>query len=603
MTFPLPGQVRRPPPGGVVVVLLVDLVRRLQPALPRARAARSRSCSARGRRRRDRSRRSAQQYHLDEPVPRRSTWTVAARRGPARLRPLDQDERAGRRRDRRSGSAHAPARRARLPAHRCSSACRSACCAALAAAHAARPRRSSRSASSASARRRSRPGSCSALRLRRRGSAGSRCSGRASGFVDRLWHLTLPAVALGAHRDRPDPQADAGGDDRRARAGLRRVRARPRDPAAARALAPTCCATRSCRSSPPRGLILAYMLAGAVLVEVDVRAARARLAARRVGHDKDIPMVQGLAMLIALVVVLVNLIVDLVYLADRPADRASRRRTHERGRARRAAEPVARRAGRGGAGRPCAVVLAFVVLGVVVSARSSARRSRRTTRTRRTCSDSLAGPSRAHLARHRRPRPRHLLAHDRRRAHRRRRPAAHRARRDADRQPLRPARRLPRRAGRLGDHARSSTSCYALPGLLVAIVVVGVLGGGYLLAVGAARRALLRRSTRGIVRGATLEQRSRPYVEAARTLGLSRPADHVRATSGRTCCRSRSRTRSSTFAFALVVARRALVPRPRRRAGHRRLGADARPTAARCSSTTRRPRSRRGSRSSSPRRP
>lgn len=63
---------------------------------------------------------------------------------------------------------------------------------------------------------------------------------------------------------------------------------------------------------------------------------------------------------------------------------------------------------------------------------------------------------------------------------------------------------------------------YALPGLLVAIVVVGVLGGGYWLAVGLLVVLFSPVDTR-IVRGATLEQRSLPYVEAARTLGLSTP--------------------------------------------------------------------------------
>lgn len=60
---------------------------------------------------------------------------------------------------------------------------------------------------------------------------------------------------------------------------------------------------------------------------------------------------------------------------------------------------------------------------------------------------------------------------------------------------------------------------YALPGLLVAIVVVGVLGGGYWLAVGLLVVLFSPVDTR-IVRGATLEQRRLPYVEAARTLGL-----------------------------------------------------------------------------------
>jgi peptide/nickel transport system permease protein len=61
---------------------------------------------------------------------------------------------------------------------------------------------------------------------------------------------------------------------------------------------------------------------------------------------------------------------------------------------------------------------------------------------------------------------------------------------------------------------------YALPGLLVAIVVVGVVGGGYWLAVGLLIVLSAPYDTR-LIRGATLEQRSKPYVEAARTLGVS----------------------------------------------------------------------------------
>ena len=62
---------------------------------------------------------------------------------------------------------------------------------------------------------------------------------------------------------------------------------------------------------------------------------------------------------------------------------------------------------------------------------------------------------------------------------------------------------------------------YALPALLVAIVVVGVLGGGYYLAVGTLLFLFIPFDAR-LVRGATLEQRSKAYVEAAETLGLSR---------------------------------------------------------------------------------
>lgn len=61
---------------------------------------------------------------------------------------------------------------------------------------------------------------------------------------------------------------------------------------------------------------------------------------------------------------------------------------------------------------------------------------------------------------------------------------------------------------------------YSLPALLVAIVVAGVLGGGYILAV-ALLTILMAPSDTRLIRAATLEQRPRPYVEAAQALGLS----------------------------------------------------------------------------------
>lgn len=67
----------------------------------------------------------------------------------------------------------------------------------------------------------------------------------------------------------------------------------------------------------------------------------------------------------------------------------------------------------------------------------------------------------------------------------------------------------------------------ALPALLVTLVVAGIGGGGYALAVG----VLVLLTSPGdirLVRSAVLEQRHRPYVEAAETLGLSRTAVMVR---------------------------------------------------------------------------
>ena len=61
----------------------------------------------------------------------------------------------------------------------------------------------------------------------------------------------------------------------------------------------------------------------------------------------------------------------------------------------------------------------------------------------------------------------------------------------------------------------------ALPGPLVAIVVVGVVGGGYWTAVLVLIILFTAPDTR-IVRSAVLEQRPLPYIDAARTLGVSK---------------------------------------------------------------------------------
>lgn len=61
---------------------------------------------------------------------------------------------------------------------------------------------------------------------------------------------------------------------------------------------------------------------------------------------------------------------------------------------------------------------------------------------------------------------------------------------------------------------------WAVPGLLVIIVVAGALGGGYWLAVTVLFVLTIPFDTR-VVRGVTLEQAPRPYVEAAKTLGVS----------------------------------------------------------------------------------
>jgi peptide/nickel transport system permease protein len=61
---------------------------------------------------------------------------------------------------------------------------------------------------------------------------------------------------------------------------------------------------------------------------------------------------------------------------------------------------------------------------------------------------------------------------------------------------------------------------WAVPGLLIVIVVVGQFGGGYWMAVAVLLVLTIPFDTR-VIRGATLEQAPRPYVEAAKSLGVS----------------------------------------------------------------------------------
>lgn len=68
---------------------------------------------------------------------------------------------------------------------------------------------------------------------------------------------------------------------------------------------------------------------------------------------------------------------------------------------------------------------------------------------------------------------------------------------------------------------RGADILYAFPGLLVLMVAVGVLGGGYAVAVFLLALLTAPAGVR-LIRGATLEQSALPYVDAARTLGLSR---------------------------------------------------------------------------------
>jgi peptide/nickel transport system permease protein len=147
--------------------------------------------------------------------------------------------------------------------------------------------------------------------------------GRGSGFFDELWHLTLPAVALAlavtaiVMRLTRAATIDALGQDyvvfARAR-GLSRRRVLLRY-VLRNSLIPVVTAG---------GLILSSLLVGGVLVEVTFALpGLGQLLAGSVAN-KDITIVQGVAVVVAVAIVAINFVIDVLYLLIDPRIRFSR---------------------------------------------------------------------------------------------------------------------------------------------------------------------------------------------------------------------------------------------------------------------------------------
>jgi len=136
--------------------------------------------------------------------------------------------------------------------------------------------------------------------------------GQGEGAADRLQHLVLPAVALALTATGLVVKITrAVFVDELQKDYVTFARARGIRPA--RVLFGFVLRNAATPIVTAAGLILAYMLAGSVLVEVTF--ALPGIGALLVDSvtSQDIPMVQGLAMLVAAVVVIVNLVVDLLY--------------------------------------------------------------------------------------------------------------------------------------------------------------------------------------------------------------------------------------------------------------------------------------------------
>ena len=147
--------------------------------------------------------------------------------------------------------------------------------------------------------------------------------GPGDGFVDRLWHLTLPAVALSVSAMAlvvkltrsamiTVLEQDYIAFARARGVPLRRVIVRH---ALRNALIPVITAA---------GLVLTVVIAGAVLVEVPFALPGLGDLLLQAVQNRDVPMLQGVALLIAALVILINLAVDLLYAAVDPRIRFGR---------------------------------------------------------------------------------------------------------------------------------------------------------------------------------------------------------------------------------------------------------------------------------------
>jgi peptide/nickel transport system permease protein len=150
--------------------------------------------------------------------------------------------------------------------------------------------------------------------------------GQGEGWLDQLWHFALPAFALALTamalvvKLTRTAMIEALDQDYTAFA-----RARGLSPARVllgyafrNALVPVITAS---------GLILGYMLTGAVLVEVTFALPGVGSLLVQSATFKDVPTIQGLTMLVAVLIVLVNLLTDLLYMIVDPRIRFGASRT------------------------------------------------------------------------------------------------------------------------------------------------------------------------------------------------------------------------------------------------------------------------------------
>ena len=148
--------------------------------------------------------------------------------------------------------------------------------------------------------------------------------GKGSGFVDELWHLTLPAIALAlgaaAYVLKNTRAALIGALDQDYV-----VFARARGLSRRRVLFAYALRNALIPIVTIAGLLLAFLLTGAVLAEVVFSLPGIGQLLVQSTQNEDLPMIQGVALVVAVVFMGVNLLADLVYVAVDPRIRFARK--------------------------------------------------------------------------------------------------------------------------------------------------------------------------------------------------------------------------------------------------------------------------------------
>jgi peptide/nickel transport system permease protein len=150
--------------------------------------------------------------------------------------------------------------------------------------------------------------------------------GRGDGFVDQLWHLTLPAASLAL--------IACALVIKHTRAALLKVLdedyvtfARARGLSNRRVMLRYALRNALIPVVTLSGPLLAYLVTGAVLVEVTFSLPGIGQLLVQAATTKDIALLQGVTLVVATFILLANLVVDLLYLAIDPRIRLGEGRT------------------------------------------------------------------------------------------------------------------------------------------------------------------------------------------------------------------------------------------------------------------------------------